>query len=295
MADANKSKRQVAGSGVRTASTAALRTPWPLMLLVGAAILLLGYATGRLSTRGAQPAAKACQDPSPLRGAAETVGAQRAHGPKHGPKYRPVRRPFLVRPVELFEPTDEKAELRYQHQQAQEIMKLMRLNLSHQRALTRADSAEGIATSISAYMHGLADALIRTAPDLVDAMAGELEQAMCEPNTDPAELIAVSQLIARLPELANEKSFECVFKLHAEEDAVLWQALDAFNVTGMPKPQALLELAQTSTDPRTHKRLLDRAQREQAAAEALAHAGEPTPPDPYGPEGSDSNHSTTQR
>jgi hypothetical protein len=183
---------------------------------------------------------------------------------------RTISRPFLVRPVELFTAKDPQAEQRYREQQSKGLLHLLRFQLGAAE-LRYPSSPEAAANEISVYMHAWADTVVRTAPDLVDELASQIELTMCDPQARPAQLIVMSRVIGKMPELANAHSFECLFTQHPQEDIVLWSALDAWRAAGRPKSAAIARIEQTASDSRTRQRLKSpEEQRELTAAEETA-------------------------
>jgi hypothetical protein len=171
-------------------------------------------------------------------------------------KRRRIERPFLVRPVEIFEATDAQAEHRWQEQQSKEVLDVLRSKLKLERLQFPEQSPEAVATPVFLYMQGLMDGLIRAAPDLVDGLAASIEASVCNPDASQEEIIGLSYITRLAPELANSRSFECIFSIHArgEENAVLWYALDAWKASGLPKTESLVAIERTAKDPRTRER-----------------------------------------
>jgi hypothetical protein len=242
-----------------------------------AGLIALGFTAGRWSASHAGRS-------EPSRELAPAAQASTAHVTEKRGNHRSVKRPYLIRRVELLPSLDPDAEKRYEQQQSRDLLGLLRRKLDVNKRLNFAANPEGVASAVFPYMQGLADGIVRTAPDLVDALAAEIEGAMCHPGTSAAELIGWSHLIANIPELANPKTFDCLFSLHPEENTVLWYGIDAWRTTELPKPEPLAAIERSAQDPRTRRRFLSP---EQEAAQArqleLAAKGPPRAPHPTGP------------
>jgi hypothetical protein len=228
---------------------AATRSPVPAIAL-GVVCFALGFACAiPLFSRG--------------RGAAQsesTSGAAAAEPPiaarsEPTAKRRKVERPFLTRPPESCSASDSESERAYRAQQARELGELLRMKIGPLRHMQAIGGPEAVADSLGYWTAGWTDALVRTAPDMVDELAAEFETKMCDPNADPAELMVLSNVIGRMPELGNERGFECI-AARGTEDAVLWRSLDAWRVGDLPKTPAMVRLEQTATDERTRLRMV---------------------------------------
>jgi hypothetical protein len=114
---------------------------------------------------------------------------------------------------------------------------------------------EAVANALGPYMAAWADAVVRTAPDLADELAAEMERTLCAADTSDAQSVVVSRAIAYMPELGNGSAFGCV-AARGKEDAVLWSALDAWRLGTSPMTPELQALASASKDERTLRRLI---------------------------------------
>jgi hypothetical protein len=106
----------------------------------------------------------------------------------------------------------------------------------------------------------------------------------------------MAHLVEDMPELANERTFDCV-AARGKEDSVLWSMLDAWRSADMPPSAALSKLQQTATDPRTTRRFMDGAEVERLELErvdaqraaslqatvAAGDEGDAPPPPPQAP------------
>src|SRR5687767_10677081 len=139
-----------------------------------AGLIALGFIAGRW---GASHAGRSepRQEPAPA------ARASTAPAPEMRRNHRSVKRPFLIRPVELLPSLNPEAEKRYEQQQSRDLLGLLRRKLYVNTRLNSTATPEGIAAAVSLYMEGLADGIVRTAPDLLDALAMEVEGAMCDP------------------------------------------------------------------------------------------------------------------
>ncbi|MDD9943852.1 MAG: hypothetical protein OXU20_22615 [Myxococcales bacterium] len=253
-------------------------------------LLPIGFFAGLQRTPGlevAQGSEAGVHGPEPMAvvgDACEQEGRPRT-ATLHRKPSRKVERPFLTRPVDLYEPSDAQAEQRYHEQQSKELVDVLRERVDIQRLAFPDQSAEAVATPVFTYMTGLLDGVIRTAPDLADELAEQIESSMCDPQARDEHLIALAQMISLTPELANEETFDCLFSIHTrgQENAVLWFGLDAWKASGLPKSNAIAEIEADASDARTLRRFLTLQELMDAAGEAR---GETLQPDPVGPSAS---------
>ena len=250
---------------------AGARSPAAVRVLGIAAIFGLGMLADRWGTPPvvtAPPASEqtACQ-PVPVPRAPAQASRRVAAAEK---------RPFLVRPVDLYQVENREAEQRYRTQQAHDLMGLLRARVSEADQLTRGANPEAAANQSFLYLMGWIDSVTRTAPDMVDELAAEVDASLCNKGTSPTELIVMSRVLMKMPELADSKGFDCLFSEHTSEDVVLWSALDAWRRSGLPKNDALVKIQQSATDERTLRRFLSPQEqlerRRAAAAEARESA-----------------------
>lgn len=113
------------------------------------------------------------------------------------------------------------------------------------------------------YIQGLADGLSRTAPDLTEHLAEEVKSTLCATNSRPSQQLTMIRLLMAMPTVASEEGFDCIAN-RGVEDPVLWNALDAWKASGLPKTEALLRLEQNASDPRTKARFKDRGHASEA-------------------------------
>jgi hypothetical protein len=199
--------------------------------------------------------------------AAEAPAARSTEGPRRdrqAPR-RKLDRPFLVRPAELCVATDHEAERRYRVQQSRELVDLLFVQLGMFEKFFPDAGPEAAATQMRLYQKGLADAIMRTAPDLTDELADQIEQTLCDPQARASQLASLARLFGDIPELASERGFDCVFGQRAEEDVVLWSMLDAWRVSKLPRPPSLIALERDTKDGRVRERLTELAEFEARA------------------------------
>jgi hypothetical protein len=203
--------------------------------------------------------------------------AGRAAAPAARPQHRPVTRPYLTRPEELFVARDEEAQQEYRVRQSNELIDLLMMRIGAMSRPGFGDDPEVVASSMAMYQKGMIDAVVRTAPDLVEELAARLERSICEQHARPAQQVSLMRVIQDMPELANPGTFDCIFE-NGREDIVLWTALDSWKAAGRPDTPRLQSLRSHARDPRTLSRLRppreeDEAERE--TAEYPAHIVEP--------------------
>lgn len=242
--------------------------------LRGAGLLLLGVGVGWF----ARPRPAPAMDPRAAEASQRRDDLERDAAESRGPrKVGRIERPFLIKPDTLYTPSDDAREQEYLEKQSHELVDLLTDQLDAFETVHPAAVPEAVANQWFDYQSGLFDGVIRTAPELVEALSDRVEQKMCDPSGKPSHQIALARLIRNMPEVGSERAFDCVFS-RTGEDLVLWSMLDAFATTGQPKPPALLRLEQTSTDPRTLRRL--------KGHEQYAPSSDPESESPSAPSGS---------
>jgi hypothetical protein len=196
-------------------------------------------------------------------------GARPTRAPAHS-----IDRAYMQRPLDLFVAKDDNAEKVYRQKQSKELFDLLRANLARVRRFSPDPNPESLMMQNLEYLGGWIDGVIRTAPDLADELAQEVEGAMCAPTEDSAFVLVTIRLLDRMPELSSQKGFDCLFSQHKTEDPVLWQALDAWHASGLPKSDAHRSLEQSAVDPRTRDHFADPTQRQTANKAEIDKAAE---------------------
>jgi hypothetical protein len=218
------------------------------LLVAGAALFFLsGYSVARLTERAAdtQVAERSLQ---PDVAADETI-----RRPVHAT--RPIVRPFVMREVSSCSGHDPDEERTYRARQAAELMDLLRQQARMAEKTVGRGGPEAVANALGPYTAAWADAVVRTAPDLAEELAAEMERTLCGADTSDAQSVVVSRTMARMPELGNGRAFDCI-AARGKEDAVLWAALDAWRLGTSPLTPELQALASASKDERTLRRLI---------------------------------------
>jgi hypothetical protein len=197
--------------------------------------------------------------------------------PRRDARPKPVTpvRHILTPPLHLVQAKDTVAEeeLRaYERGQSADLMKLL-LSRTARIAMMNpiAGSDEAVAAQLAEYMTGWIDAVVRTAPTLADDLSDDVERALCDPKTTPAQLLVLTRLGGHMPEVTSLEGFECVLSRHEQEDVVLWGALDSLRASGLPAPPALAALARRAKDQRTLDRLAALGSGEHAQARPAGH------------------------
>jgi hypothetical protein len=151
---------------------------------------------------------------------------------------------------------DEAQELAHREGQSRELMQVLRSRVALAKMLPHATSPEAIANEVEVYLQGWTDAVMRGAPQLVDELAAEIEQGMCDPKVEDAQLVVLAETVTRMPELANAGGLECLLA-RPNEDYVLWTALEAWsaNAARLAPSEELRRLELRATDERTLARL----------------------------------------
>jgi hypothetical protein len=256
----NTNKRGPASPGAL-----APRAKKPVLALVTGGALC--FAAGSAFATMVQPRSASEVSAAAVGGAQDCAGRiQSASQPKRAHR---IERPFLIRPDESCAAADPESEQRYRAQQSRELMELLSWRIKAANPMGLELNAEAVANQLTPYVTGWADALVRTAPDLADELAAEIQTVMCDRHANPSQLIVMSRVVKQLPELGNARTFDCIIE-RDEEDAVLWEALDAWRVSSLPKTPGMDRLEQATTDERTRQRLVKRSEDEM---EALTQPG----------------------
>jgi hypothetical protein len=151
-------------------------------------------------------------------------------------------------------PVSVERESSYKAQRSRELMQLLRSKLASLEHANPSAPPESLIKSLHEYLEAWSDVVALSALDLTDAIADEIEKSMCNSATSPAELMLVTHVVQRLPELGNVRGFDCIFA-RGKEDLVTWSALEAWRVGALPKTAALTRLEQSASSPRTLRRL----------------------------------------
>jgi hypothetical protein len=195
------------------------------------------------------------------------------------PRRRPraIEREYLVRPVEACQQSDAEGERRYRVQQSRELVGLLGTQLKQVERVPQAGGSEAVLYKLIPYIEGWVDSLVRTGPDLVEEVAAELEEKMCDPSATETQIMLAARVIQRMPELGNARGFDCVVA-RGSEDLALWDALDAWRHGSLPATPAIAALAQTAQDERTRSRLVKWAEESAAMQNAELDESLAAPP-----------------
>lgn len=171
--------------------------------------------------------------------------------------------------AEVVNEEEREAEATYRQEQSKEVFDGM---MEHFKIAAKAmpGNPEVIATSLRMYQVGVAETLVRAAPELVPELAKQIESSMCEAGASDAQLMVMAQLAGEVPELASGRGFDCIFQKRKGEDLVLWRTLDAWKQSGMPRTPGIEQLERSATDERTRLRLKDQDPVEELTARSAS-------------------------
>jgi hypothetical protein len=238
------------------------------------------YAAWLLSLAGAWFAGRAARPASvdsPLR-PPEVEASEVVHPRPVKAQLAPrVKRNILSRPLELSVPTDDEAAAQleeYEAKQAYELVAGLRHKTRHTAAFMGGVSPEVAANAVQQYLQGWIDAMIRTAPDLVDDLSNEFVRGLCDESATQAELMVLGKLGQSMPEITSSSAFDCFLEQYEDEDPVMWAVLDAWQSSGLPRSEAIARLEATATDERTQRRFLPREELQAMRGGSAAHGGE---------------------
>jgi len=211
-------------------------------------IFLCGYITARFTEQTANTQIVK-QSRAQMHGAGKAASAPTSSAP------RPIVRPFVIRQVETCNDRDPEEQRAYRERQAADLIELLRQQARIAEKTIGRAGPEAVANALGTYSAAWADAVVRTAPDLAEELAAEMEKTLCSSDTSDAQSVVVSHTMARMPELGNTRAFDCIAS-RGKEDAVLWAALDAWRLGTSPLTPELRALASNSKDERTLRRLV---------------------------------------
>jgi hypothetical protein len=121
----------------------------------------------------------------------------------------------------------------------------------------RFPTAEARANQLRPFVHGLAEGIRQTRPDLFKALTEDFNDRLCKEGMSDDKTILLSNLATDLPEIVDGKGFDCFFTgAKGKEDVPLWSMLDAWRASGLEKTAALAQVEATASDKRTIRRLV---------------------------------------
>jgi len=144
-------------------------------------------------------------------------------------------------------------------QRSRDVMANLEARANEVALMSPDPSPEGIANRMTEYIVGMADALEEASPEMAEAMSEQFEQKVCgDGETKPSATRQMLQmrLLRRLPAFATTKTFDCFFNGQGEEDAVLWEGMDALAATDFEHPEALARLRANAVKPQTKMRFM---------------------------------------
>lgn len=146
-------------------------------------------------------------------------------------------------------------------------------------------TAEARANQLRPFVHGLADGIRKTRPDLFKALAEDFNDRLCKEEMSDDRTILLSYFAADLPEMVDTRGLDCFFsRAKGKEDVPLWSMLDAWRASGLEKTAALAQVQDTASDQRTIRRFMtpedQQAARSAGANAEMAASGEKSAPLP---------------
>jgi hypothetical protein len=262
------------GSSSRPCSPPVARGRW----LAASLLAIACFVSGRLSVAAAVKPAAAKAACAEARGSgANLAGILLPAQPEGTPRPKVPKRRIHTPPLQLVTTADDHAAetlRRYEEEQARDLVGLLRARV-RQSAFSLGAQAdpESILMQQNDYLEGWVEGIVRTAPTLADDLAAEVESALCDPETQAGESMLYARLGRLMPEVTSPAAFECALARHTQEDAVLWELLDALGASGLPAPKALDAVARNARDDRTLRRL--DAVRSQGGVAASVEAATP--------------------
>jgi hypothetical protein len=107
-----------------------------------------------------------------------------------------------------------------------------------------------VLSEVLPYLQGMADAVAQVGPEYAEDLATEIEHSLCDAESSDALRLVMLRLAATSPDFGTSRGYDCVFS-HAETSPPLLNtAIEAWRASGMPKSEALEQLAQSNPDHR---------------------------------------------
>jgi hypothetical protein len=134
----------------------------------------------------------------------------------------------------------------------------------------RPPSPEARVELLKPYVRGLAAGLRAGDPLVLDALAAEITNELCDAPLVPEQTMLIAQLASNLHEVVTTEGLDCfITRTQGEENSALWDILGAWRESGLEKTSATAELEKTAKDPRTQRALMAPEQLDQiVSAEA---------------------------
>lgn len=142
-----------------------------------------------------------------------------------------------------------------------------RIRGAAQDAHLRGATAEDVANEHNFYLDGWIDSVLTLGrPAQLHELRESLADTLCGSPSD-AEIIALTRLAARIPEMANERGLGCVLAARRDEDVVLANALDAYRQARLPPSPAWERWRDRATSPQIQRRFRSSDVRERVPTE----------------------------
>jgi hypothetical protein len=107
-----------------------------------------------------------------------------------------------------------------------------------------------VMSEVLPYMQGMADAVAQVGPEYVEDFAAEIEQSLCDTDSSDALQLVMLRLAATIPDFGTSRGYDCVFARADTSPPLLNTAIEAWRASGLPKSEALDQLAQSNPDHR---------------------------------------------
>jgi hypothetical protein len=168
---------------------------------------------------------------------------------------QPLPRGSLAEPSVPIQDDADEIVKKHRRDQSFKAVRLLRARVDYVQAMMPSTTTEGVANQIDGYVHAWVDVTTSVAPELVDDIAQAIEETMCSEQASDGQLVVLSRVIARSPELANKRSLECILGRSKAEDTVLWEALKAWESAALllPESEILTQLEHRCSDQRSTK------------------------------------------
>lgn len=118
-----------------------------------------------------------------------------------------------------------------------------------ERMLPGRDPQE-VLSEVLPYLQGMADAVAQVGPEYAEDFAAEIERSLCDAESSDALRLVMLRLTATSPDFGTSRGYDCVFSRAETSPPLLNTAIEAWRASGLPKSEALDQLAQSNPDHR---------------------------------------------
>jgi hypothetical protein len=186
----------------------------------------------------------------------DTVGEREPEQRSHAAAAStPPRATRIVSPISVIPDTSEAATEKRRYGMAEGALgdMLQRIKLSPPNG----GPPLVVAQTALPYIQGVWDGLLAADPEMTSALQRRFADIACGDTTlSDAEWIALGFVGKFHPAIVSSSALDCALSNRTAEGPALWSLMDAWRHTDLPKPDSLLALERTATDPQTLRRFV---------------------------------------